>query len=74
MWRAHVIAISSLRNSSWHHIRDPTVIDRSFYIMIYGTEMKRRHWTEGDEMGSLPKTSHGGIQARMHKGFRVHVL
>lgn len=42
MWRAHVLAMCSLRNSSWHHMRDTALIDRYFYTMIYGTGMKRR--------------------------------
>lgn len=42
MWRAHVLAMCSLRNLSWHHMRDTTVIDRFFYTMIYATGMKRR--------------------------------
>lgn len=73
MWRAHVLAMCSLRNLSWHHMRDTTLIDRYFYTIIYVTGIK---WDqiEGDQTGSLSKTSHRGIQARIHEGFTVHEL
>lgn len=72
MWRAHVLATCSLRNSPWHRMRDTNLMDRYFYTMVYGCRMKR--WSSGIRSkeirrAAFPKTSHRRIQGRMHGGF-----
>lgn len=53
----------SLRNSSWHCMRDTTLIVVLLYHDLWhqDEETIKRDQIEGDQTGSLTKTSHRGI-------------
>lgn len=51
------MAMCSLRNSAWHHMRNIALIDRCFDGMIYGRqqERERRYEKKGEETDNLSK-------------------
>lgn len=73
MRRAHALAVCSLRNSAWHHMRNIALIDRCFDRTVKGWEQERQNIREREMKQTSPQKP-SCMEGLVRKTYKTYMI